>query len=165
MVFLLWPINKVCYFNRLSKSNNCYSSVMNPIWSWRIISVYYLTEGNVIITTRHLYHNYHNYYCFTYSLQKYIYLYIIILSTSLLGISISDITCTNTPRFRNKILLHQQENLEIMKISSIVVIQLLSCVRLFCDPMDCGPPGSSVPSISQARILECVVISFCRGSS
>ena len=24
-----------------------------------------------------------------------------------------------------------------------------------CDPMDCGPPGSSVHRISQARILEC----------
>ena len=75
MVFLLWSINKVCYFNRLSKSNNCYISVINPIWSWHIISIYYLIEGNVIITTRHLYHNYHSYYCFTYSLYKYIYSY------------------------------------------------------------------------------------------
>ena len=30
--------------------------------------------------------------------------------------------------------------------------------------MDCSPPGSSVHGISQA-ILECVVISFSRGSS
>ena len=29
--------------------------------------------------------------------------------------------------------------------------------------MDCNPPGSSVHGISQARILECVVISFSRG--
>ena len=28
-----------------------------------------------------------------------------------------------------------------------------------CDPMDCGLPGSSVHGISQARILEWVVIS------
>ena len=28
-----------------------------------------------------------------------------------------------------------------------------------CDPMDCGPPGSSVHGISQARILEWVAIS------
>ena len=27
--------------------------------------------------------------------------------------------------------------------------QLLSCVRLFCDPMDCSPPGSSVHGIFQ----------------
>ena len=31
--------------------------------------------------------------------------------------------------------------------------------------MDCRPPGSSVPGISQARILEWVAISFSRGSS
>ena len=33
------------------------------------------------------------------------------------------------------------------------------------DPMDCRQPGSSVPGISQARILEWVAISFSRGSS
>ena len=31
---------------------------------------------------------------------------------------------------------------------------MLSCVPLFCDPMDCNPPGSSVHGISQARILD-----------
>ena len=39
-----------------------------------------------------------------------------------------------------------------------------SCPTL-CDPMDCCPPGSSVHGILQARILECVAISFSRGSS
>ena len=34
-----------------------------------------------------------------------------------------------------------------------------------CHPMDCGPPGSSVHGILQARILEWVPISFSRGSS
>ena len=29
-----------------------------------------------------------------------------------------------------------------------------------CDPIDGSPPGSSVPGILQARILECVAISF-----
>ena len=29
-----------------------------------------------------------------------------------------------------------------------------------CDPMDCGPPGSSVHGILQARVLEWVAISF-----
>jgi len=38
------------------------------------------------------------------------------------------------------------------------------CLTL-CDPMDCSPLGSSVHWISQARILEWVVISFSRGSS
>ncbi|CAI9159375.1 unnamed protein product [Rangifer tarandus platyrhynchus] len=27
----------------------------------------------------------------------------------------------------------------------------LSCTQLFCDPMDCSPPGSSVYGISQAK--------------
>ena len=31
--------------------------------------------------------------------------------------------------------------------------------------MDCSPPGSSVPGISQVRILEWVTVSFSRGSS
>ena len=34
-----------------------------------------------------------------------------------------------------------------------------------CNPMDCSLPGSSVPEISQARILEWVAISYSRGSS
>ena len=34
-----------------------------------------------------------------------------------------------------------------------------------CDPMGCSPPGPSVGGISQARILEWVVLSFSRGSS
>ena len=41
----------------------------------------------------------------------------------------------------------------------------LSHVWLFCDPMDCSPPGSSVHGISQARILEWIATSFSRGSS
>ena len=41
----------------------------------------------------------------------------------------------------------------------------LSRVQLFCDSMDCGPPGSCVHGISQARILEWVAISFSTGSS
>ena len=40
----------------------------------------------------------------------------------------------------------------------------LSCLTLW-DPMDCGPPGSSVHGIFQARILEWLAISFSSGSS
>ena len=36
---------------------------------------------------------------------------------------------------------------------------LQSCLTL-CDPMDRNPPGSPVPGILQARILEWVAISF-----
>ena len=44
-------------------------------------------------------------------------------------------------------------------------VVFFSCchVQLFCNPMDCSPPGSSVHGISQAKILEWVVISFSRG--
>ena len=42
------------------------------------------------------------------------------------------------------------------------VVQL--CPTL-CDPVDYSPAGSSVRGILQARILEWVAISFCRGSS
>ena len=34
-----------------------------------------------------------------------------------------------------------------------------SCPTL-CDPIDSGPPGSSIPGILQARTLEWVAISF-----
>ena len=39
-----------------------------------------------------------------------------------------------------------------------------SCPTL-CNPMDCSLLGSSIHRIFQARVLEWVAISFCRGSS
>ena len=45
-----------------------------------------------------------------------------------------------------------------------VVLFALSC-QLFCSPMGCSPPGSSVHGISQTRTLEQVVISASKGSS
>ena len=39
-----------------------------------------------------------------------------------------------------------------------------SCPAL-CDPVDCSLPGSSVPGIFQARIVEWVAISYSRGLS
>ena len=42
---------------------------------------------------------------------------------------------------------------------------MLSPVQLFCDPMDCSPPGPSVHEISQARILEWVAISSSKNSA
>ena len=39
------------------------------------------------------------------------------------------------------------------------------CVWLSCNSTDCSQPGSSLHGISQARILECIVISSSRGSS
>ena len=39
------------------------------------------------------------------------------------------------------------------------------CPTLYCDPVDCSPPGSSVHGILQARTLEWLVIFFPTGSS
>ena len=44
----------------------------------------------------------------------------------------------------------------------VIVVQLLSCVRLFFDLMDSSLQGSSVHRISQTRILEWVAISYSR---
>ena len=38
--------------------------------------------------------------------------------------------------------------------------KLLQACPTLCDPIDGSPPASSVPGILQARILECVAISF-----
>ena len=70
------------------------------------------------------------------------------------------------------ILLKQSNDLahipRFEKVQSVslfrVCAYLLSHVRLFRDPIDCGPPGSSVHGILQARILEWVAIPFSRGS-
>ena len=43
--------------------------------------------------------------------------------------------------------------------------RLLQLCSILCDPMDRSLPGSSIHGISQARILEWVVISSSRGSS
>ena len=48
---------------------------------------------------------------------------------------------------------------------AVVIVQSLSHVQLFSDPMDCSPPGSSVHGNFQARLLEWVATSFSRGSS
>ena len=46
----------------------------------------------------------------------------------------------------------------------VKVLVAQSCPTL-CNPVDCSPLGSSFHGISQARILEWVVIPFSRGSS
>ena len=50
----------------------------------------------------------------------------------------------------------------IQLIHFAVVAQL--CPSL-CNPMDCGPPGSSVCGILQSRILEWVAVPSPKGSS
>ena len=44
------------------------------------------------------------------------------------------------------------------------VLVAQSC-QILCDPVNYSPPGSFVPGILQAIILECIVISFSRESS
>jgi len=46
----------------------------------------------------------------------------------------------------------------------VKVLVAQSCPTL-SGPVDCGPPGSSVRGISQARMLEWVTVSFPRGPS
>ena len=48
------------------------------------------------------------------------------------------------------------------KVLKVLVARLYLTL---CDRMGYGLPGSSVHRILQARILECVAISFLRGSS
>ena len=43
--------------------------------------------------------------------------------------------------------------------AAAAAVSLQSCPTL-CDPMDGSPPGSSIPGILQARMLEWVAISF-----
>ena len=47
----------------------------------------------------------------------------------------------------------------------LCILSRFSCVQLFCDPMDCSPPGGSIHEILQAIILEWVAISSSRRSS
>ena len=44
-------------------------------------------------------------------------------------------------------------------VAAAAAKSLQSCPTL-CDPIDGSPPGSSVPGILQARIVECIAISF-----
>ena len=46
-----------------------------------------------------------------------------------------------------------------------VCAELLQSCLILCNPMDCGPPGSSVHGILQARILEWVAMPSSRRSS
>ena len=41
----------------------------------------------------------------------------------------------------------------------------LQLCSTLCDPIDGSPPGSAIPGILQARMLEWVAISFSRGPS
>ena len=48
---------------------------------------------------------------------------------------------------------------ELAAAAAAAAASIQSCPTL-CDPIDCGPPGSPIPGILQARTLEWVAISF-----
>ena len=59
------------------------------------------------------------------------------------------------------LLLNHQEFCELLvgSVKLLIAKSLQSCPTR-CDPIDGSPPGSPVPGILQARILEWVAISF-----
>ena len=61
-------------------------------------------------------------------------------------------TCT-LDRLQNRV------NISFISTAAAAAKSLQSCPTL-CDPIDGSPPGSSVPGILQARILEWGAISF-----
>ena len=64
----------------------------------------------------------------------------------------------------NLSIIHLKKSFKGLWNTWYTTIHAQLCPTL-CDPLDCSPPGSSVHGISQARILEWVVISFSRVSS
>ena len=67
---------------------------------------------------------------------------------------------TQKPVHKCSLLLYcNNQKLEASQISAAAAKSLQSCPTL-CDPIDGSPPGSPVPGILQARILEWVAISF-----
>ena len=88
----------------------------------------------------------------------------------------SSVTVTQTHNVHSKFCDRHNKDRNVNKIvhfkfSDFVLFeacmdpQSLSCVRLFCDPVDYSLPGFSVLGIFQERILEWVAISSSRGSS
>ena len=54
---------------------------------------------------------------------------------------------------------HGQRDLAVYNLLLLLLLSRFSHVRL-CNPIDGSSPGSSVPGILQARILEWVAVSF-----
>ena len=59
----------------------------------------------------------------------------------------------------------QTYSLQGAKTACLLRAKSLQSCLTFCNPMDCGPPGSSVHGILQARVLEWVAVPSSRGSS
>ena len=57
------------------------------------------------------------------------------------------------------VVMYRCESWTIKKAAAAATKLLQSCPTL-CHPIDCSPPGSTIPGILQARTLEWVAISF-----
>ena len=70
------------------------------------------------------------------------------------------VTFSKTNDLMKSLIINSQKLcLSCIKRSCCCCLVAQSCPTL-CNPMDCRPPGSSVPGILQARILEWVAVSF-----
>ena len=81
-----------------------------------------------------------------------------------IGTQIGDDEKIKSNKTRGLCLAWQVEN-DDLYVYVVFVAQLLSCVRLLCNSMDHSLPGSSVGGISQAKMLEGLLVSFSRGYS
>ena len=73
--------------------------------------------------------------------------------------------CHTVPQSATTLLYSVMPKRLAQHCKSTIVAESLGRVLLLCDTMRCSQPDSSVHGISQARILEWVVISFSEGSS
>ena len=71
--------------------------------------------------------------------------------------------CPRTPRW-DRLVAGKQLRAPSDSALCVKVLVSQSCLTI-CNPMDCSLPGSSVPGILKARILEWIAIPCPRGSS
>ena len=73
------------------------------------------------------------------------------------------------PRWANRAASSQQVtilfNFKMFHVCMKFEVKVAQLCLSLCDPMGCGPSGSFVPGILQARILEWAAIPFSGGSS
>ena len=77
--------------------------------------------------------------------------------------------CTKDKVAIERLLLKENQLSQVNEFNTFLCYRtyaqsLKSCPSL-CNPMDCGPPGSSVSGVFQIKILEWVAISLSRVSS
>ena len=65
----------------------------------------------------------------------------------------------NFQMFKLDLEMAEDAGIKLSTSAAAAAKSLQSCLTL-CDPRDSSPPGSTVPGILQARILEWVAISF-----